>query len=148
MSPTSARPATRARTPRAFWPVSDTSPRSKPPAASLRKNCARRSRYRPARNTAGLSRSKCGPCAVFFRTPTGNGANRNAARINAVKKKSAAPRKPAAERQPKSIPTVPDDPDYRRQVKADRAYKTPEERKAARENELRALLEQQDRQRG
>jgi hypothetical protein len=39
------------------------------------------------------------------------------------------------------------DPDYRRQVKADRAYKTPEERKAARENELRALLEQQDRQR-
>jgi hypothetical protein len=40
------------------------------------------------------------------------------------------------------------DPDYRRQVKADRAYKTPEERKAARENELRALLEQQDRQRG
>jgi hypothetical protein len=39
------------------------------------------------------------------------------------------------------------DPDYRRQVKADRAYKSPEERKAARENELRALLEQQDRQR-
>ena len=40
------------------------------------------------------------------------------------------------------------DPDYRRQVKADRAYQAPEERKAARENELRAQLEQQDRQRG
>jgi hypothetical protein len=39
------------------------------------------------------------------------------------------------------------DPDYRRQVKADREYKTPEERKTARENELRAMLEQQDRQR-
>jgi hypothetical protein len=39
------------------------------------------------------------------------------------------------------------DPDYRRQVRADQAYKTPQERKTDRENDLRALLEQQDRQR-
>lgn len=38
------------------------------------------------------------------------------------------------------------DPDYRRQVKAEQNFKTPEERKADRENDLRALLEQQDRQ--
>jgi hypothetical protein len=40
------------------------------------------------------------------------------------------------------------DPDYRRQVKAERAYQTPEERRTQRENDLRASLEQQDRQRG
>lgn len=39
------------------------------------------------------------------------------------------------------------DPDYRRQVKSDRSYKTAQERKAQRENDLRALMEQQDRQR-
>lgn len=39
------------------------------------------------------------------------------------------------------------DSDYRRQIRTDKAYKTPEEQKTDRENELRALLEQQDRQR-
>ena len=39
------------------------------------------------------------------------------------------------------------DPEYRRQVKAERAFKTPQERKAERENNRRALMEQQDRQR-
>jgi hypothetical protein len=39
------------------------------------------------------------------------------------------------------------DPEYRRQVKAERAYQTPAERKAARENEARTMLEQQGRQR-
>lgn len=39
------------------------------------------------------------------------------------------------------------DPDYRREVRLAQNYKTPEERKADRENELRAVLEEQDRQR-
>jgi hypothetical protein len=39
------------------------------------------------------------------------------------------------------------DPEYRRQVKAERAYQTPAERKAERENEARVMQEQQDRQR-
>jgi Relaxase/Mobilisation nuclease domain len=39
------------------------------------------------------------------------------------------------------------DPEYRRQVHQAQSFKTPEERKADRENNLRALLEQQDRQR-
>lgn len=39
------------------------------------------------------------------------------------------------------------DPDYRRQVRLAHNYKTAEERKADRENELRASLEEQDRQR-
>jgi hypothetical protein len=39
------------------------------------------------------------------------------------------------------------DPEYRRQVKSERAYQTPEERKAERENALRTMMEQQDRQR-
>ena len=39
------------------------------------------------------------------------------------------------------------DPDYRRQVRTERSFMTPEERKTEKENNLRALLEQQDRQR-
>ena len=38
-------------------------------------------------------------------------------------------------------------PDYRRQVRTERSFMTPEERKTEKENNLRALLEQQDRQR-
>jgi hypothetical protein len=37
------------------------------------------------------------------------------------------------------------DPHYRRQVRTERAFMTPEERKTEKENNLRALLEQQDR---
>jgi hypothetical protein len=39
------------------------------------------------------------------------------------------------------------DPDYRRQVRTERAYQTPAERQTEKENNVRALLEQQDRQR-
>lgn len=40
------------------------------------------------------------------------------------------------------------DQDYRRQVRNERAFMTPEERKTEKENNLRALMEQQDRGRG
>jgi hypothetical protein len=39
------------------------------------------------------------------------------------------------------------DPEYRRQVKAERSFKTPQERKVDRENDRRAAMEQPDRQR-
>jgi hypothetical protein len=39
------------------------------------------------------------------------------------------------------------DPEYRRQVKAERSFKTPQERKVDRENDQRAAMEEQDRQR-
>jgi hypothetical protein len=37
------------------------------------------------------------------------------------------------------------DPDYRRHVQNTQAYKSPEEKKRDRENDVRALMEQQDR---
>ena len=55
-----------------------------------------------------------------------------------------AARKTSSEIDPQRYLT---DPDYRREVRTTRAHKTPEERKADRANELRAQLEQQDRQR-
>jgi hypothetical protein len=55
-----------------------------------------------------------------------------------------APRKNSAEVDPQRYLT---DPDYRRQLRTERSYKTSEERKTEKENDLRALLEQQDRQR-